>query len=72
MTDKFVQHPGNRGAYVNVDKSSYNAYYAQRKQAEIKLHENNEINNLKEQINQVVQDQQDIKELLIKLLEKNK
>jgi hypothetical protein len=69
MTDKFIQHQGNKGAYVNVDKSSYNAYYTQRKTAQKLLSENNEINILKDQINQVMQDQQDIKNMLIKLLE---
>jgi hypothetical protein len=70
MTDKFAIARGNNGAAINIDRQSYGSVWTQRKIAQENNDKIDEINNLKEQMNQVLQDQQDIKELLIKLLEK--
>jgi hypothetical protein len=72
MTDKFAIARGNSGAAINIDRQSYGSVWTQRKIAQENNDKIDEINNLKEQMNKVLQDQQDIKELLIKLLEKNK
>jgi len=72
MTDKFALARGNSGAAINIDRQSYGSVWTQRKLAQENIDKNNEINNLKDQIESIKQDQADIKELLIKLLEKNK
>jgi hypothetical protein len=70
MTDKFALARGNSGAAINIDRQSYGSVWTQRKLAQENIDKNNEINNLKDQIESIKQDQADIKELLIKLLEK--
>ena len=70
MTDKFALARGNSGAAINIDRQSYGSVWTQRKLAQENIDKNNEINNIKDQIESIKQDQADIKELLIKLLEK--
>ena len=72
MTDKFAIARGNSGAAINIDTQSFGSVWTQRKQAQENNNKIDEINTIKEQIATIKQDQQDIKELLIKLLEKNK
>lgn len=60
--DGFVRMSGNEGAIVNTDNNALKAYKLQRDAERAK---NNEINNLK-------QDVQEIKDLLSQLLEKIK
>ena len=60
---------------VNVDRQAHDVYWLQRKNASNandKATNSEQINNMVEQINQLKQDQSEIKDLLLKLLEKNK
>ena len=68
MTDKFAIARGNSGAAINVDRQACGSVWTQRKQAQENNNKIDEINTIKEQIATIKQDQQDIKELLIKLL----
>ena len=70
MIDAFKQMKSNPGALVNVDVSSYNSYWIQRRENESQKNKLDEINILKNQIEDMASEQKQIKELLIKLLEK--
>ena len=66
MIDAFKQMKSNPGALVNVDVSSYNSYWIQRRENESQKNKLDEINILKNQIEDMASEQKQIKELLIK------
>jgi hypothetical protein len=68
--DNFKQMKSNPGALVNVDVANYNSYWLQRRSNEADKNKLDEINILKNQINEIASEQLQIKDLLIKLLEK--
>ena len=71
MVDTFTQMKSNPGAIVNIDTANYHGYWKNRKAEEETKNKLDEINNLKAQMDDIAKEQQQIKELLIKLLEKN-
>jgi len=68
----FILQKGNRGAAINNNRESYGSYYRQRNLMAKNLAQGEQIENLQNQINQIQEDQIQIKELLLQLLEKSK
>jgi hypothetical protein len=65
----FVVQKNNNGALLNYNMGALKAYKEARKKALNSTSENNQINNLKEELNTLKSDIDDIKALLIKVLE---
>ena len=68
----FTLQKGNKGAAINTNRESYGSYYRQRNLMAKNLAQGEQIDSMQNQINQIQEDQNLIKELLIKLLEKQK
>ena len=66
---KFLQ--GNRGALINTDTNAYDGYWRNRNKKVELENKIDEINTIKDQISSIMSEQTEIKNLLLKLLEKN-
>ena len=69
--ESFKFLPGNRGALVNTDQNALNGYWRNRNKKVELENKIEEINTIKDQISSIMSEQAEIKNLLIKLLEKN-
>lgn len=71
MVDKFTIHPGNTGSLINEDLAGLDAYRLARRRKMDHDAKLNEINNIKDDVQNLKQDMSDIKNLLQALLERN-
>jgi hypothetical protein len=66
----FVRSQTNQGAIINVDEENYNAYKKQRNHV-LQIHGGmGKINTLENELNNIKEDMSEIKQLLLKVLNK--
>lgn len=70
-TDSFVTHPGNPGVIININDKERQAYREARNLRLDNQKKIDEINTIKEDLNNLKSDISDIKLLLKKIVERN-
>jgi hypothetical protein len=66
----FVRSQSNKGAIINVDNENYNAYKKQRQHMLEVSGGMGKINTLEHELNNIKEDMSEIKQLLLKVLDK--